>query len=58
MTIKQKVMLKLIEKEFPDLTVKQQKEIINELAAVSKTKEQRENIRKKDRTKRSVKIGG
>lgn len=58
MTLRQRVMVKLIEKEFPSLTVKQQREIINELAAVSKTKEQRENIRKKDRTKRSVKIGG
>lgn len=58
MTIRQKMMVKLIEKEFPKLTVKQQREIINELAAVSKTKEQRENIRKENRTKRSVKIGG
>lgn len=58
MTIRQKMMVKLIEKEFPKLSVKQQREIINELAAVSKTKEQRENIRKENRTKRSVKIGG
>lgn len=58
MTIRQKMMVKLIEKEFPKLSVKQQREIINELAAVSKTKEQRENIRKENRTKKSVKIGG